>query len=178
MIIRVCDTHNTSLAFMCRSRVFPCNTLVSNREWVVQGSPFSHTPELDRGRSWIKRPFLLMFRHRWAIHLLQFETVPRYPTKVSNNSPDVVTWPGKQDAERPTTRVQKSLERLFVANRRRYQSFECWVQIEEFSQGRDQSRNDGLVVCLACCQIHFFMIMPWRWLTTSAPTTTSGTPMP
>ena len=92
-----------------------------------------------------------MFRYRWAIDLLESETVLLYPTKVSNNAPDVVIRPGKQDAERPTTRVQKSLERLLVANRRRYYSFECWVDVKEFSQGRDQTRYDGLVVCLRRC---------------------------
>jgi hypothetical protein len=100
-----------------------------------------------------------MFRHRWAIDLLKVETAPPYPTKVSNTSPDVVTWQGKQDAERPTTRVQESLERLLIANRRRDQGFERRIKVEEFSQGRDQTWNDGLVVCLRRCQTHFSTTM-------------------
>jgi hypothetical protein len=37
-----------------------------------------------------------MFRHRRKVKLLKTEVVPLYPTKVSNNSPDVATGQEKR----------------------------------------------------------------------------------
>lgn len=57
--------------------------------------------------------------------------------------------PQFQTRERPTTRVQKGLERLLVAYGRRDEYLKRWVQRKEFAHGVDQARNYRLVIRLS-----------------------------
>jgi hypothetical protein len=77
-----------------------------------------------------------MLRHWREVDLLGSEAAPFYPTKVSGQLTQCRNAT-EEDGKRPTTRVQKGLERLLVAYGRRNQRFKCWVQLEKFSQRRN-----------------------------------------
>jgi len=100
-------------------------------------------PDLEGSRGRIERSVLLVFRHRGKVDPLEAEPVAPYPTKVSDTAPTIV--PGyrgscdgsRTQGERPTTRIQKGLERLLVAYCRRQEHPEPSVMIQQRFHRRD-----------------------------------------